>query len=201
METEPGATVFPIARGSSSTFWFTAAVVGFTMILPLVVLMVPLWPDRTDLEVSDAGVRITGSMYGRLIPLADLGNARKLTAEDMTDYRTAARTNGVGLPNYLGGWFRLGNGSNALVFLTDSSRSVIVPTTEGYTLLASPEDPDGFLSALAGFKSAGGGGKSPAGRFPLAPAVTGNSSMLVYVAVAGMAPVLLAGLLGGLTWA
>ena len=45
-----------------------------------VMLLIPLWPDRTQLEVSDAGVRITGSMYGRLIPLANLGNGRKLTA-------------------------------------------------------------------------------------------------------------------------
>src|SRR4051812_35473452 len=151
METVQGSAVFPIARGSSSTFWFTAVVVGIAILLPLATLLIPLWPDRTELEVSDAGIRITGSMYGRLIPLAKLGDARKLTPEDMPDYRTADRTDGVGLPNYLGGWFRLRNGSRALVFLTDSSRALIVPTTEDYTLLASPGDPDGFLSTLASF--------------------------------------------------
>ena len=201
MEIDPDPAVFPIARGSSSTFWFTAAVVGFTLIVPLVMLLIPLWPDRTQLEVSDAGVRITGSMYGRLIPLANLGNGRKLTPEDMPDYRTSARTNGIGLPNYLGGWFRLGNGSKGLVFLTDASRPIIVPTTEGYTLLASPEDPEGFLAALTSFKSSGGSGeKLPPRRFPLAPAVASNASLLGYLAIAGLVPVLLAGLLGGLTW-
>ena len=67
----------------------------------------------------------------------------------MPGLRTSARTNGIGLPNYQAGWFRLNNREKALVFVTDWSRSVIVPTTEDYTLLANPEDPDGFISGFA----------------------------------------------------
>jgi hypothetical protein len=103
-------------------------------------------------------MRINGSMYGRLIPLTSLGDARRQTAGDLPGYRTAARTNSVGLPNYLGGWFRLQNGSKALVFLTDASCTVIAPTTEGYSLLVSLEDSDGLVSALASLKSMQAGG-------------------------------------------
>lgn len=45
------------------------------------------------------------------------------------------------------GWFRLRRG-NGLLFVTDPSRVVAVPTTDGYVLLASVGDPDAFLEAL-----------------------------------------------------
>lgn len=55
---------------------------------------------------------------------------------------------GTGLPGYQSGWFRLANGERALLYLTDRSKAVHVPTTLGYSLLLSPDDPDAFLSAL-----------------------------------------------------
>ena len=61
----------------------------------------------------------------------------------------ARRTMGTGLPGYQSGWFRLKNGEKALLYLTDRTKAVYVPTTEGYGLLLSPDDPDGFLGALA----------------------------------------------------
>ncbi len=60
----------------------------------------------------------------------------------------SSRTNGIGLPNYQSGWFRLANGSAALLFVTDWSRAVVVPTTEHFDLLVSPADPQAFLTAL-----------------------------------------------------
>jgi hypothetical protein len=59
------------------------------------------------------------------------------------------RTLGTGLPGYKAGWFRLGNGEKALVYLTDLERAVYVPTRAGYSLLLSPADPQAFLNALA----------------------------------------------------
>jgi hypothetical protein len=35
-----------------------------------------------------------------------------------------------------------------LLFLTDRSRTVYVPTTDGYALLISPADPESLLAAL-----------------------------------------------------
>ena len=34
------------------------------------------------------------------------------------------------------------------LYLTDRRKAVYIPTTEGYSVLISPSDPDGFLSAL-----------------------------------------------------
>ena len=161
--------VFPIARASSSTFWFTAVLIGALLLLPLILLLVPLGTGRIELEVSQTGLRIKGSIYGRTIADPDSSFARKVTGNDMPGLSPVARTNGVGLPNYQGGWFRLKNGDKALLFMTDWTRAVIVPTSEGYTLLASPEDPDGLLSALAARKATPGVFRDTEPlRFPLA---------------------------------
>ena len=40
------------------------------------------------------------------------------------------------------------NGDKALLYLTDASRAVHVPTTEGYSIILSPADPDAFVAAM-----------------------------------------------------
>ena len=54
----------------------------------------------------------------------------------------------MGLPGYMSGWFRLGNGEKALVFVTDASHAVYVPTLEGYSVIVSPADPEAFIASL-----------------------------------------------------
>ena len=55
---------------------------------------------------------------------------------------------GTGLPGYQSGWFRLRNGERALLYLTDRTRAVYVPTTAGFSVLLSPAEPDRFIAAL-----------------------------------------------------
>ena len=76
------------------------------------------------------------------------GEARIVDLKSDAALAPIARTNGVGMPGYRAGWFRLRSGEKALVFVTDSQRAVYLPTTEGYALIASPADPDAFLAAL-----------------------------------------------------
>jgi hypothetical protein len=198
MATQPVPRVFPIAPGSSSTFWFTGIIVGFLVLFPFALLLVPLWPGKIYLEVSNAGLRITGSIYSRLIPHPEGKSAKRWIPSDEPGYQPVGRTNGVGLPNYRGGWFRLANGSKALVFLTDDSRSVLVPTDEGYTLLASPEDPDGLIAALAA-RNSPTRDLQPV-RFPLAQPTSSSSSLQNYFLIVSIAPLLIGLLLGALTW-
>jgi hypothetical protein len=72
----------------------------------------------------------------------------------------AVRTSGIGLPGYGAGWFRLAGGARALVFATDRARLVRVPTTAGYVLLLSADDPDGLVGALRGLAGAGAGARA-----------------------------------------
>jgi hypothetical protein len=55
---------------------------------------------------------------------------------------------GTAFPSYRAGWFRLRNGEKALLYLTDSRRAVYVPTTRGYSLLFSPQQPERFVERL-----------------------------------------------------
>jgi len=62
--------------------------------------------------------------------------------------RPRSRRLGTGLPGYAAGWFRLNNGERALVYLTRPTPVLYVPTTLGYSLLLSPQDPESLLAAL-----------------------------------------------------
>jgi hypothetical protein len=67
---------------------------------------------------------------------------------------------GLGLPGYGAGWFRLAGGERALAFVTDRTRLAYVPTTAGYGLLLSVDDPDGLVAALRGAAGAGAGARA-----------------------------------------
>ena len=103
-------------------------------------------------ELSSTGLRLNGDLYGRTIPAADLrgGAARRVNIDESSEYRPARRTLGTGLPGYRAGWFRLRNGEKALLYVTDPTRIVYIPTRAGYAVMLTPSDPDGFLKALRG---------------------------------------------------
>ena len=72
------------------------------------------------------------------MPVSESVKPGELTAEDMPGYRPAG-TNGIGLPNYQAGWFRLKNQRQSTVFVTDWSRSVIVPTRRATRCWPAPK--------------------------------------------------------------
>ena len=75
-------------------------------------------------------------------------HAGSVDLQRSSEYVPRWRTNGTGLPGYQAGWFKLANGEKALVFVTDPRRVVRVPTTEGFTVLLSVENPEDFLASL-----------------------------------------------------
>lgn len=186
--------VFPIARGSAAPIWFCGIIAGLTLSLGLFLGSFFFFGSRiVTLEVAAAGVRANGDVYGRFIPMAALrtGEARALDLGAEPAYAPAGRTNGLGLPNYHSGWFRLANHADALLFVTDWSHAVLVPTTENFDLVVSPADPPSFLSAL----------KEPADSVKTFPLAAPPSSLMspmswgLFVA-AILLPFGLAGLLG-----
>lgn len=143
---------FPIAPAASRSLWLLLVVLA-VVIVPIVVLGVSLAGARAArFEVSPAGLRLRGDWYGRLIPGGEIrGDAsRRVDFASDPGLLPRRRTLGTGLPGYQAGWFRLQNGERALVYLTDRSHAVYVPTTSGYSLLLSPADPDAFLAAVRG---------------------------------------------------
>lgn len=148
--------VFPIAPADARPFW-VLVLVAVVIVAALALLITTTLGSRTSrFEVSSAGLRLRGDLYGRLIPIQQLRleGARRVVLEREAELQPKRRTMGTGLPGYQAGWFRLRNGEKALLYLTDQSRAVYIPTTLGYSVLLSPLDPDAFLAAL---RSAGRG--------------------------------------------
>ena len=141
---------FLIAPAAGRTMWLLLLVPGVVVCLVVGLLGSAILSARNArFEVSPAGLRLRGDVYGRLIPFEQLRGAaaRRVDLKAMPELATR-RTFGTGLPGYRSGWFRLRNGDRALLYLTDEARAVYVPTTAGYSVLLSPRDPDQFLSAL-----------------------------------------------------
>ena len=139
--------VFPIVPAPATT-----VLVSLALLLPvlLILLYLLLAPRLVRFEVSPEGLHIRGELYGRRIPAGELmaDQARPVDLRTDTARRLARRTNGVGLPGYRSGWFRLANGEKALVFVTDQSRVVYLPTRRGYAVLLSVERPEEFINRL-----------------------------------------------------
>jgi Bacterial PH domain len=143
-------TIFPIAPAASRYLWFMIPVV--VILLGAVALLATSirGAQSSTFEIRSDGLRLRGDLWGRFIPKAELRAdlARRVDLTQEEGLRPKWRRIGTALPGYQSGWFRLRNGDKALLYLTDRTRAVYVPTTAGYVLLLSPADPDGFLSTL-----------------------------------------------------
>jgi hypothetical protein len=103
---------------------------------------------KIALELSASTLEIKGPLYGRAIPRAQLKVSEAEVVDLQGGYLPSRRQNGIGLSSLKFGWFKLGNGEKSLLVVGDHKRAVHVPTTEGYSLLLTPSDPEAFLTAL-----------------------------------------------------
>jgi hypothetical protein len=143
--------VFTIAPAGTKMLWLIGLVPLAVLVLVIGVLGASITGARSaSFEVSTEGLRLRGDWYGRLIPADRLvvAGARRVDLANTPELQPARRTMGTGFPGYQAGWFRLRNRERALLYLTDRTKAVYVPTTEDYVVLLSPSDPDRFLSAL-----------------------------------------------------
>ncbi|HYK82790.1 MAG TPA: PH domain-containing protein [Gemmatimonadales bacterium] len=146
----PAAETFTIVPAGTRPLW--VLVLPLLVGLALLVVFGMAWygSQRATFEVSPLGLRLRGDFYGRLIPPSQLrgGAARVLDMRATPQYRPTRRTLGTGLPGYAAGWYRLASGEKALLFVTDWSHVVYVPTRSGYAVLLSPTEPQALVAAL-----------------------------------------------------
>lgn len=142
---------FAIAPAQSKALWAVIALILLTVLVPAVVMVITaLGSVSSRVELSDAGLRLRGDFYGRFIPAEELrgSEARIVNLAAERDLSPVARTMGTGLPGYRAGWFRLRNGEKALLYVTDGSRVVYIPTNRGYSLLLSSQNPERLVDRL-----------------------------------------------------
>lgn len=144
---------FPIVPGQVRAFWLIPLLGLGLIVLGFAVAAVTLslrGAKTARFEVSPDGLRLRGDLYGRMVPASHLklADARPVDVSADKQLAPVMRTAGTALPGYRSGWFRLRNGERALLYVTDQTRIAYVPTTDGYSMLLSVEDPAAFIAAL-----------------------------------------------------
>lgn len=143
---------FPIEPSSNAALWLIIPI--SLLLLGLLGMMGFMVYSVYNLRVvvAEDAIEIKGDMYGRRIPLSHMivEQAEVVHLQEDTEYALRLRTNGIGLPGYQSGWFKMRNGEKALTFVTQKRSVVRIPTRDGYTLLLSMEGADEFIETLQG---------------------------------------------------
>lgn len=145
---EHKAMEFELVPPSSTAWVVTLSIIAVCLALTLLFAYIAYSMRNVAVEVRNDGLRIKGSLYGRFIPKEDIieDGIRTLDLSAERDYKPKIRTNGIGLPGYKEGWFRLRNGEKALLFVT-SDVVVYVPTKD-FAVMLSVEKPEAFIDVL-----------------------------------------------------
>ena len=142
--------LFEIVPVPLSALWVILAAVLVCLLLTAFLSTLVFIARHVMFDVNTNGLLIKGGIYTRSIPKDSVlrGGIRILDLRVSPKYKIKRRLNGLGLKKLQLGWFRLENGEKALVFLSDSSDVVYIPTREGYALLISPLHPNRFIQAI-----------------------------------------------------
>lgn len=143
--------IFPmIPPASNGAMWIMAVATMLMLGLALLFAYLAFAVGKASFEVSPEGLRLRGDLYGRLIPARALlvEQAQIINLHNDPAHQLNRRTVGTSLPGHQAGWFRLNNGEKCLVYLTDCSRVVYLPTREGYSVMLSTSQPEALIAAL-----------------------------------------------------
>jgi len=136
------ALFFMNGRVRQTTF-LGAAVIG------VLIFCLILWQiSTTNIKLETATLVVGGGLYRVSVPMEQIDRSavRQWSAEDI-GYKPRWRVNGIGMPGFSLGWF---TSKQSKIFAAVANRDnvVIIHTTAGYTILASPDDPQGFVDKI-----------------------------------------------------
>lgn len=143
--------IIPATSGAYTFIW----VLGIILVI-VIVGVVAMFASfgyqarHASFALTDDGLRIGPGMYSRTIPKdsVDVTGVRAMDLNLEKNYRPGWRTNGAGMPGFSVGWFKLQNQEKSLLFVTDRSSVVYIPTTDNYSVLLSVQDAAGMVEAI-----------------------------------------------------
>ena len=143
-------TVYGIAPAGVRPFYILLPAIALLAGVLVLLALAGYGSRHARFAVTETGLDFRGDIYGKRVPWTALrvSEARLTDLSQEGGLRPRSRRFGTGLPGYAAGWFRLNNGERALVYLTRRKPVLYVPTSLGYSLLLSPQDPEGLLAAL-----------------------------------------------------
>lgn len=114
----------------------------------ILAVLLPMW--RREVAFDGKHVRVKATYYSRLAALSDfdLGRARVVDTREHTEFKPALKTNGLALPGYWAGHFRLRDRRKAFCLVTDPSKVLALPHADGRVWLLSFEHPQAVLDIL-----------------------------------------------------
>jgi hypothetical protein len=143
--------IIPAASGAYIFIWIISVVMGVILLGVIAMLAMFGYQARhASFTVNGDGLNISPGLYSRFIPKEDIDTAgvRVINLNAETAYKPRWRVNGAGLTGYSAGWFKLQNKEKALLFVTDRTRVVYIPTTDNYSVMLSVKDADEFADLL-----------------------------------------------------
>jgi len=127
------------------------SIVGLVIVLPVAALFVWLLVRQSGstLEVTEEVLMLNVPWYARRVAMADIDmdRVRLLSEAEAGGWQLKWRTNGIGFPGFQVGWFSSENREKVLAARTQG-QAVLIPTTKGFTLLVSLEDPEAFVNRM-----------------------------------------------------
>lgn len=142
--------IFGITPASSVPYIFILIISLILIAVVGLLIFIGYSSRHISFEVSDEGLRIRGGIYARTIPKGDIvaEGVKVINFDVETEYKPKRRTNGIGLPGYAEGWFKLQNKEKSLLFVTDRSSVVYIPTRKDYSVLLSVRDAEEFAESI-----------------------------------------------------
>lgn len=112
--------------------------------------------QRHRLDADTSGLEVATTLYTRRHDwdAVDLDRARVVDLDERPEYRPMLKTNGLALPGFRSGWFRLRNGDRAFVATAGGKRLLWLPTRAGHDLVLDADDPQAALDRLRGMAAA-----------------------------------------------
>ncbi|HIE1101855.1 MULTISPECIES: PH domain-containing protein [Stenotrophomonas] len=105
---------------------------------------------RRRVELAGDVLDVRSTLYRRRVPVAQL----RLDQAEVVDlghdrrYGIRFKTNGYSMPGFHSGHFRLKSGGKGFALVTDRTRVLALPVSDGSTLLLSMDRPQALLDAL-----------------------------------------------------
>lgn len=118
---------------------------------PILLMLAALWLRRRSITLQDGVLEVQAAMYRKRVPIGemDLVAARIVNLEEHTELRPWMKTNGMTLPGFHVGHYRMRETlGKAFCLLTDPHRVLLLPLRDGSRVLLSLERPQAVLEAL-----------------------------------------------------
>lgn len=120
-----------------------------------VVLYLVIGMRRVRYTITKDTLAVRAPFWGRSIPRATLkldeAKVMNLETDLGSPWKKMAKRSGIGLPGCRIGWFGMpASDKKGLLYLSDPTRVLWVPSADDFTLMMSTPDPAALLSALRG---------------------------------------------------